>query len=187
MEYEKKLKWTKEYRLKMKVNGKECSKCNTKDVLRKTLCEKCYRNHLYNKKKNDPVWMEKRRKEQRNRYRKKNGIPIDLPLLQAPHGSGTSQYGYRILTKKDHPNSSKSGRILEHVFVMSNHLRRPLTTFENVHHINGIRSDNRIENLELWSTSQPPGQRVEDKINWAKEFLQQYGYTIIDRKQGTIT
>ena len=48
----------------------------------------------------------------------------------------------------------------------------PLIPHENV---NGDRLDNRIENLELWTTSQPSGQRVEDKIAWAKEFLAEYG------------
>ena len=62
----------------------------------------------------------------------------------------------------------------EHRVVMAEAIGRPLLKSENVHHMNGDRADNRLENLELWSRSQPPGQRIPDKVEWCVEFLTQY-------------
>lgn len=74
----------------------------------------------------------------------------------------------------EHPRAT-AGRVLQHVVIMEGIIGRPLRPEENVHHKNGQRDDNRPENLELWSRSQPAGQRVEDKLAWAMEIVELYG------------
>lgn len=92
-----------------------------------------------------------------------------------PRGSGwVSGEGYRYLKRPDHPNAMTNGYVAEHTLVVSERLGRGLVENENVHHINGVRDDNRPENLEIWSSSQPSGQRIEDKVSWAKELLALY-------------
>jgi hypothetical protein len=81
---------------------------------------------------------------------------------------------YVIVLAPGHPNANRQGRIPEHRLIMSMHLGRPLVAKENVHHINGDKKDNRIENLELWTMHQPRGQRAADKVKYAIEILSLY-------------
>jgi hypothetical protein len=146
---------------------------------------KCYRQYWQNtlKESNPEKYKErldKQNKRRRDKVRKRLGLPEDTPCLNPNNGRGFKmKEGYKYLLDKRHPNASKAGYVAEHVSIMVKILNRPLDGKETVHHKNGIRDDNRIENLELWSHSHPFGQRVNDKIEWCKEFLEKYGYQVI--------
>jgi len=88
-------------------------------------------------------------------------------------GKITTKFGY---VKKYAPNHPKNivGYVLEHRLVMEEKIGRYLESNEEVHHKNGIRNDNSIDNLELWVKSQPPGQRVEDMIEFCYNFIKKY-------------
>lgn len=90
-------------------------------------------------------------------------------------GRVVTKKGYVLVTRKGHPRADKkSGYVFEHIVTMEENLGRYLYPGENVHHKNGVRDDNRIENLELWVTMQPTGQRAKDLVKWAKEILAKY-------------
>ena len=84
----------------------------------------------------------------------------------------TRKSGYVCIRGIDRNGKTKERP--QHVVVMERTIGRKLFPGETVHHKNGIRSDNRIQNLELWSKNHAPGQRVTDMIDFCLEYLSEY-------------
>jgi hypothetical protein len=97
-------------------------------------------------------------------FREKNGLPTitqrikrGYVVLRIPASDGKPHY-----------------EILEHRYVMERHIGRALLPGETVHHKSGDKTDNRIENLQLFVSNHGPGQKVEHVIAWCIEMLTRY-------------
>ncbi len=82
--------------------------------------------------------------------------------------------GYVMVRVPLHPRAGRSPYVFEHILVAEELLGRHLIAGESVHHINGVRDDNRPENLELWTRPQPSGIRVSDAVEWARAIYDLY-------------
>ncbi len=95
-------------------------------------------------------------------------VPGELQLARWSH---TASPGVRDGASPSSSASTNQAYVFEHILVVEEELGRHLEPFENVHHRNGVRDDNRLENLELWTRPQPSGVRARDALEWAREIL----------------
>ncbi|MEW5956636.1 MAG: HNH endonuclease signature motif containing protein [Chloroflexota bacterium] len=108
-------------------------------------------------------------------FRKETYTGLCLSCVNTGSGSNawrggriSDGHGYiRVKVYPDHPfyatMATAAGYILEHRLVMAEHLGRPLENNEIVHHKNGNKTDNRIENLELFVSFQEHGKAAQQR------------------------
>ena len=124
-----------------------------------------------------------------------------LLIIRSRTKSGGFNYKQRFCSRACANDAQRTGAIdkhgyvvhtrdgkqrFEHRLIMEQMIGRPLHVDETVHHKNGIRHDNRPENLELWSARHGRGHRVADTAEWCVQFLRDYpretattGYAVI--------
>ncbi len=105
------------------------------------------------------------------------GLDLSAPIRAAVLGRGrylkpSGYIGVRV--PLDTPGADADGVMFEHRFVMQTHLGRPLLRSESVHHKDGNKTNNSIDNLELRSGAHGRGIRVEDGALAHIAYLEQY-------------
>lgn len=107
-------------------------------------CKKCFGK--WERGSNNPI----HKKPVSNETRLKMSKSSSGELASRWKGGRLKERGYIIVLKHNHPSCNPKGYVYEHRLIMEKHLGRYLKSGETIHHINGIKDDNRTENLRLF-------------------------------------
>lgn len=172
----------------MSVSNKICAVGGcSREVRAKEHCQLHYDRLLYTGEVGDVLPMQKKPRgvkcsvDDCHKKSRGDGLCITHYARRQRHGEvGTAELQRRAMgtgsiTEAGYKKIVANGKsVFEHRHIMEQMLGRPLRKGENVHHKNGQRLCNEPENLELWLTLQPSGQRVEDLVAYAIKLITQY-------------
>jgi hypothetical protein len=112
-------------------------------------------------------------------HKRRHGDPLHCSKKFVFGDKKINHGGYTLIKIDEKDSFYKNDLwVMEHRYLMSKHIGRLLFEHENVHHKNGNKQDNRIENLELWSSSHPCGQKPRDLLIYAKSIIETYAKDI---------
>jgi len=176
---------------------KKCSRCKQEKELenfprsrkrpdgRHVYCKTCHSIKAKEWRRNNPSKWECLKERNFAKWRLKIGKPLEEVGRKKRSGQGyISKWGYLSFKKIGHPCADKHGRVQASHLVVYENTGRIITKGQTVHHINGDTLDNRFENLEVWDSFHPSGQREQDKIKWCIEYLGDRGYRIEKDQNG---
>lgn len=151
-----------------------CKNCGKLIDPRSTFCHKCrpgrgggtgMRGYRHSEETKKIIGEKSKQKWKSKEYREK---------IKAKHNGKRKRSinGYILIKDYNHPNRNSHNDVLEHVYVMSNHLDRPIAKGEIVHHIDGDRTNNDISNLYLYKNRSKHLKGHNSLLKLTKELLQ---------------
>lgn len=142
------------------------------DERNKFVCEQCGKVEHRNRKPGGRIYQQQKYCSHECKVEAQKHRALDK-FNRGEFGRHIKRHGYVWISVPSLVTGKKHG-VMEHRYVMSKSLGRDLLAEETVHHIDGNRSNNAPENLELFSSRHGPGQRVIDKVAFAIEILRLY-------------
>jgi hypothetical protein len=102
--------------------------------------------------------------------------PIDRRAMRCVNCRGVgkksiSNQGYVLVRSKAHPNRNHNNDVVEHIMIMSDHLKRPIVKGEIIHHVDFVKNNNTVENLYLYPNISEHGRCTKKIFGMVKKLL----------------